>query len=32
MQNVQRVKATNEQTHLGTQSQLVHFFENGELT
>ena len=27
MQNVQRVKATSEQTHLGTHSQLVHFFE-----
>ena len=27
MQNVQRVKATSEQTHLGTRSQLVHFFE-----
>ena len=27
MQNVQRVKATSEQTHLGSHSQLVHFFE-----
>ena len=32
MQNVQRIKATSEQTHLGTHSQLVHFFENDELT
>ena len=31
MQNVQRVKATNEQTHLGTHSQLLHFLENDEL-
>ena len=27
MQNVQRVKATIEQTHFGNHSQLAHFFE-----
>ena len=32
MQNVQSVKETSEQTHLGTHSQLVHFLENNELT
>ena len=32
MQNVQSVKETSEQTHLESHSQLVHFFENDELT
>ena len=32
IQNVQSVKETSEQTRLGSHSQLVHFFENDELT